>query len=176
MICHEIHIRSILQKKGYNFKVTLLTGGVVAAGILVLMPFVGPITRLLLPEDYAVPVATFYRILAIGYVILPFGSTHEAFYVATNTLRAWFWISAVGTATLLPLNIYLIKTVPYTGTAWGLSAYLSWVLAHFFYIGYFFRKARTRAVWEGQDMGDSDAGAPQLDQAGQVKLGAGSKD
>ncbi|MFT5049092.1 MAG: O-antigen/teichoic acid export membrane protein [Chlamydiales bacterium] len=150
-------LKDIERFKKLFFRVTLVTGGVVATGILLLMPFVEPVTRMLLPEDYAKPVAAFYRILAIGYVILPFGSTHEAFYVATNTLRAWFWISTLGTAILLPLNIYLIKTVPYTGTAWGLSAYLSWVLAHFFYIGYFFRKSRTRAVWEGQDMGGGDA-------------------
>lgn len=163
-------LKDIERFKRLFFRVTLLTGTTVAAGILILMPFVPFLTSWLLPADYSKPVSEFYGILAIGYAILPFGSAHEAFYVATNTLRAWLWISALGTALLLPVNVFLILTVDRTGTAWGLSAYLSWVLAHFFYIGYFFAKSRTRAVWEGQAM-DAEAASEPPEGFGAAPVG-----
>jgi hypothetical protein len=47
------------------------------------------------------------------------------------------WLTVLGAAITIPINVWLIVSVPYTGVAWGLALYQSWVLVHVGYIYWF---------------------------------------
>jgi O-antigen/teichoic acid export membrane protein len=115
-------------------RVTLLTGGALSALILIGFPLVKPIASVLFTHDYVEPVFAYYRILALGYIPFTFAVAIESFYIATNHVRTWLVITVIGAIVTIPLNVWLILHVPYTGTAWGLSLYQSWVLVHLAWI------------------------------------------
>lgn len=115
-------------------RVTLLTGvaiTLVIGGALALIP---PVVGAVFPPDYAEPVFHFACILALGLVPYAFAAAIDSVYIATNQVKAWIWLTALGAAITIPLNFVLVKAVPYTGTAWGLALYQSWVLVHVVYI------------------------------------------
>lgn len=128
-------------------RVSLLTGGILACAILVGLALVKPATAALFPRDYVEPVFHFYWILALGYVPFGFAVAIEAFYIATNRVKPWLWLTVAGALVTIPTNVWLILHVPYTGVAWGLSLYQSWVLVHLGYI-YFVMYRSTHGPWK----------------------------
>jgi O-antigen/teichoic acid export membrane protein len=144
------------------FRATLLTGGCITAGILIALPLIRPLTRILFPADYADPVLQFALILSLGYVPFSFAVGLESFYIVSNQVRAWLGLTVVGALITIPTNVWLILAVPYTGTAWGLSLYHSWVIVHLGYAAWFLLKSQARRqVWsdpEGSGDGSDAAG------------------
>jgi O-antigen/teichoic acid export membrane protein len=58
----------------------------------------------------------------------------DSVYIAANQVKAWLWLTVIGAAIRIPTNVWLILHVRYTGVAWGLALYQSWVLVHLGYI------------------------------------------
>ena len=79
-----------------------------------------------------------------------FATAIEAFYIATNNVRWWLGLTVVGAILTIPTNIWLILNVPYTGTAWGLSLYQSWVLVHLVFIAWWF--ANNKTAWGEEEL------------------------
>jgi O-antigen/teichoic acid export membrane protein len=145
-------------------RVTLLTGGTLSAFILLGFPLVKPIAAHLFPPDYVVPVFAYYRILALGYIPFTFAVAIEAFYIATNHVRTWLTITVIGAIVTIPTNVWLILDVPYTGTAWGLSLYQSWVLVHLAWIFWALYSGRVTRWGKPTDRdGGSSGGKPDGD-------------
>lgn len=141
-------LKDLARFRRLFFRVTLITGGVIGSAILASLPLVRPLVERLFPEDYARPVFHYAWILALGYVPFAFGVALESFYIVSNQVRAWLWLTVLGAAITIPTNVWLILEVPYTGTAWGLSLYQSWVLVHLCYATWFLRTAsRKKDVW-----------------------------
>jgi len=138
-------------------RVTLLTGGALSALILVGLPFVKPVVGRLFPPDYVEPVFAYYCILALGYVPFTFAVAIEAFYIATNHVKTWLWITVIGALFTIPTNVWLILNVPYTGTAWGLSLYQSWVLVHLSWIFWALYSGRAGRWGSGPPAATQDA-------------------
>jgi len=92
-------------------------------------------------------VFTFAWILAIGYIPFAFASAVDSFYIVANQVKAWIWLTALGAAITIPANVWLILHIPYTGTAWGLSLYFSWVVVHLGYITWFLYSHRGEQLW-----------------------------
>jgi O-antigen/teichoic acid export membrane protein len=91
----------------------------------------------------------------------------ESFYIVSNRVRAWIGLTVIGAIITIPTNVLLILKVPYTGTAWGLSLYQSWVLVHLCYATWFLtRKARRGGVWALEHEQPGDGGAPRLEASG----------
>lgn len=132
-------------------KISLITGGLITGGILLGVPLVEPFVLMAFPDDYAQPAARFYFILAFGYIPLAFGVALESFYMAVNKVRVWLWLTVVGAVITIPTNVYLIMTIAYEGTAWGLSLYQSWVIVHLCYVVYFFATSDRRETWKVPD-------------------------
>ncbi len=126
---------------------SLIGGGLVALGILALLPCVPWIVDRFYPEDYRRPVFIVASILAFGYVPMAFAVGLEAFYFVTDQMRASIVLTIVGCMVTIPVNVFLVRHDPETGAIWGLSFYMSWVLVHFGYIAWWFRRAaRTRSL------------------------------
>jgi O-antigen/teichoic acid export membrane protein len=140
-------------------RVTLLTGGVLSAAILVGLPLVKPIASHLFPADYAEPVFAYYRILALGYMPFTFAVAIEAFYISTNHVRTWLLITVIGAVITIPTNVWLILNVPYLGTAWGLSLYQSWVMVHLAWIFWALYSGRVTRWGQPPDEGGGESGA-----------------
>lgn len=120
-------------------RVTVFTGALITAGILLFLPFVPPVARMLLPPGYAEPVFHYAWILAIGRSIFAFAVALEAFYIAANRVKLWLWLSLIGSFVTVPINIVLILEVETWGTAWGVTVYQSWILVHLMCIGWVLR-------------------------------------
>jgi len=128
-------------------RTTLLGGGIVALGILVLLPFVPWLVGKFYPPDYKEPVFIASSILAFGLVPMSFAVGLEAFYMVTDQMRASIVLTLLGCLVTIPVFFLLVHTIPETGAIWGLSFYMSWVLVHFAYIAWWFRRAaRTHSL------------------------------
>jgi len=130
------------------WKITLITGGIHTLGLIGAMPFIRPLVAALFPDGYARPVWTFYWILSLGYIPVAFATGIESFYIATNQIKAWLWLTLIGAALTIPTNVWLIMHIPYTGTAWGLSLYQSWILVHLGYATFFFATRHGESTWQ----------------------------
>ena len=53
----------------------------------------------------------------------------------------------MGAFITIPLNVVFVKLIPYTGMAWGIALYQSWVLVHLVYIVWVLR---TRSAFDGE--------------------------
>jgi O-antigen/teichoic acid export membrane protein len=84
--------------------------------LVLLVPFV--IDKAFAP-DYLQPVMQLAVVLAIGESASGFAVCLEAFFISANRLRALFLFSLLGFATAIPLAVWLIANVEYTGAAWG---------------------------------------------------------
>ena len=123
------------------------SGAVLGGSILLAIPFIEPLVAWLFPPDYAYPVATYYMVLCVGAVPFTFAVAIESFYIATNRIKAWLWLTALGAFITIPLNVVFVKLIPYTGMAWGIALYQSWVLVHLVYIVWVLR---TRSAFDGE--------------------------
>lgn len=135
-------LRDITRLRRLFARASLVTGGLISAallGVLFSIPFLTPI---LFPEDYARPVFHYAWILTLGYVPFAFAVGIESFFIVANRVRVWLLLTVLGALITIPTNVWLILTIPYTGTAWGLSLYQSWVLVHLGYITWFLARAR----------------------------------
>jgi len=115
-------------------RITLITGALIAVTMALMIAFIPWLAGHVFPTDYVRPVFTYAWILAIGYVPYAFGAAIDSVYIAANQVKAWLWLTVVGAAITIPTNVWLILNVPYTGVAWGLALYQSWVLVHLGYI------------------------------------------
>jgi O-antigen/teichoic acid export membrane protein len=136
-------------------RVTLITGTLIAAAIVLGIALIQPVVGALFPSDYVRPVYAYAWILALGYVPFAYAVAIESFYIATNQVKAWLWLTVLGAAVTIPTNVWLILHVPYTGTAWGLSLYQSWVLVHLGYI-YWLMYRSGRGGWGEPDARDRE--------------------
>ncbi len=134
------------------FRTSLITGSLTTLVLLALLALIPWLTRILFPADYMEPVYTYAKILVLGYIPFSFAVANEAFYIVTNKLKVLLWITLVGAVITIPTNVWLIKVIPYTGAAWGLALYQSWVLVHLVYISYLLVRARdAEAFWKASD-------------------------
>ena len=134
------------------FRTAFITGGLTSLALFGLLSVIPWLVQLLFPEDYGLPVFTYAQILVLAYIPFSFAVANEAFYIVTNKLKVLLWITLVGAIVTIPTNIWLIKVIPYTGTAWGLALYQSWVLVHLVYISYLLLRARdAEAFWRSED-------------------------
>lgn len=115
-------------------RITLITGGLIAVAMAASIALIPWIVGAVFPADYVRPVFTYAWILAIGYVPYAFAAAIDSVYIAANQVKAWLWLTVIGAAVTIPTNVWLILRVPYTGVAWGLALYQSWVLVHLGYI------------------------------------------
>ncbi len=127
------------RKDWYGFRrlftrVTLISGTVISGAILLGIALIQPVVGAMFPADYVRPVFEYAWILALGYIPFAYAVALEAFYIAANHVKAWLWLTVLGAAVTIPTNVWLILNIPYTGTAWGLSLYQSWVFVHLGYI------------------------------------------
>jgi len=94
------------------------------------------------------PVYVYAKILLLGLIPFAFAVANEPFYIVANKLKALLWLTLLGAVITIPANVWLIAKIPYTGTAWGLALYQSWVIVHLGYISFFFWRTRSSsAVW-----------------------------
>jgi O-antigen/teichoic acid export membrane protein len=136
-------------------RVTLITGVGIAFAMLAALLLIPWVVGAIFPPDYAVPVFHFAWILALGYVPYAFAAAIDSVYIATNQVKPWIWLTVVGAVITIPLNFVLIDAVKYTGVAWGISLYQSWVLVHLGYIYWFLYRSK-----EGGFPGGPGAPAP----------------
>ncbi len=115
-------------------RVTLLTGFTLMLLLALALAAIPFVVGAIFPADYAGPVFGFALILALGYVPYGFAAAVDSLYIATNQVKAWIWLTALGAAITIPLNFVLVAQVPYTGAVWGLALYQSWVIVHLGYI------------------------------------------
>lgn len=146
-------------------RVTLITGSIITVAILCALPLIPPVMRAMFPEEYADPVFTFAWILAIGYIPFAFASAVDSFYIVSNQIKAWIWLTVLGAAITIPTNIYLILKINYTGTAWGLSLYFSWVLVHLAYITWFLNRHKELGLWHAAES-DDETTAEEVETCG----------
>ncbi len=140
-------LRNLSRFRRLFVRVTLLAGSGITAALLVVLLAIPFLTRHLFPEDYVAPVFHFAWILALGYVPFAFAVGIESFFIVANQIRVWLLLSLLGAVITIPINVWLILTVPVTGAAWGLSVYQSWVLVDLAYIAWFFGSSRHRGMW-----------------------------
>lgn len=115
-------------------RVTLITGIAIAFAMVAALLLIPVVVGAIFPRDYAAPVFGFAWVLAIGYVPYAFAAAIDSVYIATNQVKAWLWLTVLGAVITIPVNFWLIADIPYTGTAWGIALYQSWVLVHLGYI------------------------------------------
>ncbi len=115
-------------------RVTLLTGFALTLLLALALMAIPLVVGAIFPTDYAEPVFAFALILAVGTAPYGFAAAVDSFYIATNRVKAWIWLTALGAAITIPLNFVLVVSVKWTGAAWGLALYQSWVLVHVGYI------------------------------------------
>ena len=140
--------KDLVRFRQLFLRATLVTGSVITLAILCTLPLVRPLVDVLLPADYLEPVVLYSWSLAIGNFAFAFAVSLESLYIVANQVRAWLWLSAIGSVVTIPINVWLIINVPFTGTAWGLTVYQSWVLVHFCYVAWFMRvTSRRKDLW-----------------------------
>lgn len=141
-------LRDITRLRRLFARASLVTGGLISAALLAVLAAIPFLMPLLFPEDYARPVFHYAWILTLGYVPFAFAVGIESFFIVANRVRVWLLLTVLGAILTIPTNVWLIFNVPYTGTAWGLSLYQSWVLVHLGYITWFLARARRpEQVW-----------------------------
>lgn len=133
-------------------KITLVSGGLIAAGILFSLALIPVAVKMVFPPDYVDPVTLQAWILSIGFVIFSFAVAVDSFYITANKLGVAIRINLLGLFVCPLASIFLAMRLPETGVAWGVSLGMSWVLIHFIYIAQTFK-----------DMGAS-AGVTAADQ------------
>ena len=126
------------------WRTTLLTGGAVSLLLLAALPFVEPAVQLLMPDDYARPVFVCCAILALGVIPSSFAVAQDPFYILTDRMKQNLILCFVGALVTIPANAVLVWVNPTTGPVWGQTLYLSWVLVHFGYIVWYFRRVAPR--------------------------------
>ena len=142
--------KDLARFRSMFFRTMIITGVLITAALLVTLTFTPWLTRTLFPSDYTVPVYAYAKILVLGYIPFAFAVANEPFYIVANKLKALLWLTLLGAAITIPTNVWLIINIPYTGTAWGLALYQSWVLVHLCYITIFFWRTRSsNAIWKG---------------------------
>ena len=140
-------LRDFVRFRRLFWRATVVSGCLVAAGTLGAMPLVKSFVGAFFSEDFVDPVWRNYRALAFGYIPFGFGAGIEAFYLATNRIKWWVGLTLFGVSYSIPIHLWLIIHVPFTGTAAGMVCYHSFVLAHLTYIALWFRSADQESAW-----------------------------
>ncbi len=120
-------------------KITLVSGGLIAAGIVCSLALIPVAVKMVFPPDYVDPVTLQAWILSIGFVIFSFAVAVDSFYITANKLGVAIRINLLGLFVCPLASIFLATQLPETGVAWGVSLGMSWVLIHFIYIARTFR-------------------------------------
>jgi O-antigen/teichoic acid export membrane protein len=141
-------LKDLTQFRRLYTRTSLLAGGLISAGILLSLPLIPPLMRVFYPSDFERPVFIYAAIMTLGYIPLSFAVGLESFYIVTDKLRVSLSLSLLGCIVTIPANFLLIRALPVTGAVWGLSFYMSWVLVHFVYVAYYFRREARREGWK----------------------------
>jgi O-antigen/teichoic acid export membrane protein len=145
-------LRDLDRLRRLFFRASLATGGLISLALLGVLAAIPLLVQRLFPEDYAAPVFHYAWILTLGYVPFAFAVGIESFFIVANQVRVWLLLTVLGALITIPTNVWLIFNIPYTGTAWGLSLYQSWVLVHLGYITWFLSSSRrSDQVWAAAD-------------------------
>ena len=150
-------------------RASLFGGGMVSGGILCFLPLIPFVVATIYPADYPQPVFKYSLILALGYLPGGFAVALESFYIVTNQLRTSLILTVIGVCVTVPLNVLLMVNLPETGAAWGHTVYMSWVLVHFGYIGWYFSRDAHHAAWAPDAVVEPDE--PAGSSAGQEVRG-----
>ena len=140
-------LRELASFRRLFWRATGISGLMVAGGTLGAMPFVRPLVGAFFPASYVEPVWDNYWTLALGYIPFGFGTAIEAFYLATNRIKWWVGLTLFGISYSIPVHLWLIVNVPFTGTAAGMVCYHSFVLVHLTYIALWFSRQDAGSAW-----------------------------
>ena len=119
--------------------VTLISGTLIASGILVGLPFIHLAVGWFYPADYVEPVWTFVLIMAVGMVLSSYAVAVDSFYIVTDNLRLGIVIALAAAVTMIPAMLLLARYFPPWGAGWAYSMVYSWVLVHYAVIIWYFR-------------------------------------
>ena len=141
-------LRDLTRLRRLFFRASVVTGSLITLGLVAVLFSIPFLVRNLFPDDYVRPVFHYAWILTLGYVPFAFAVGIESFFIVANQIRVWLLLTILGAVITIPTNVWLIFNIPYTGTAWGLSLYQSWVLVHLGYITWFLSTSRRAdQVW-----------------------------
>ena len=143
--------KDLVRFRRMFFRTTVITGVLITAALCLTLGATPWLVRTLFPADYMEPVYLYAKILVLAYIPFGFAVAAEPFYIVANKLKALLWLTLLGAVITIPTNVWLIINIPYTGTAWGLALYQSWVLVHLVYISFFFWRTRSSAALWGKE-------------------------
>lgn len=139
-------LRDIARLRHAFFKVTLYSGLIISAGVLVFLAVLPWVLSFAFPPEYREPLWTVCLILVPGFLIMSFSIANDTFYLVTNTLRVAVVISVMGTLASILLLIWLAYRNPTTGVPWGLSLAMASSGVHFAYAAWYLTRHRTEPV------------------------------
>lgn len=125
--------------KSLFLRISGVGGLLVAGGLIVSYPVMLLIVQLFGPS-YREPVAQLAGILIFGLALQGFAGALDGFYMAANRLRVAIVIAFVGLLVAMPVLALCVHYNPTTGIAWGMSFTLSWTVAHYVYVFFYFRR------------------------------------
>ena len=140
-------------------KVTLISGTLVASGLLLGLPFIRLVVGWFYPADYVEPVWTFVLIMSIGMILNSYAVAVDSFYIVTDQLRLGIAVSLAAAVTMIPATVLLASNYPPWGVGWAYSLTYSWVLVHYSFIFWYFRTHKRFAG--GGARGESIGTAPR---------------
>lgn len=129
------------------WRTTWIAGVAISIAVVLGLALVKPVVDATFPDDYAWPVLQCCAILAVGVIPSAFAVAQDPFYILTDRMRPNLIICFVGALVTIPANAVLAVIEPNTGPVWGQALYLSWVLVHFAYIAYYFKREDHSEQW-----------------------------
>jgi O-antigen/teichoic acid export membrane protein len=146
MFSERAGLRDIAGLRRAFFKASAVSGLVITAGVVVVLPFLPWILRLAFPASYAEPVWTVCLILVPGFIVMSFSIANDTFYLVTNQLRVAVVISMVGMMISIVTLFVLARWNPTTGVAWGLTVNMVCSSMNLFYAAWYFRRHAREAL------------------------------
>lgn len=136
-------LKDVVRFKQAFMRATLIGGCLTSIAVLAELPFVYSVVGMFWPPKYVEPVAMLAPILAIGNIVLSFGLGLDAFHVVAGTTKWPVRLNVIAIPITAFITIWLCRTFPMTGGAWGISLTMSWVLFQFVYLTWVYRRFTT---------------------------------
>lgn len=138
-------LREIERFRREFVRTMLISGALISAGVICVMPLLSLGVHWFFPESYHEPVSWMAWILVPGFVVMSFSVANDIFYLVTNTLLAGVVICLVGLVFNAFAVWYLAWLDPFYGVAWGLSLTYASAAMHYAYEAWWFRTHRQAA-------------------------------
>ncbi len=136
-------LKDVVRLKRAFLRATLVGGALTSLVVLLELPFVYSVVEMFWPAKYVDPVARLAPILAIGNIVLSFGLGLDAFNVIAGTTKWAVRMNVIAIPITSLLTIWLCRTYPQIGGAWGITITMSWVLFQYVYIVWVYRNFTT---------------------------------